>query len=175
MPQYLIVDGHSIIFAWPKLRRLHARRASLAREALINELRHYQDWTSIRTTVVFDGSGPRISSTAEPYDVQILADVTVGTGVEGRVHLLFIISDPGKDDDRKSRVHLPDESDQRNAVHLRHLKIDDGDFAVMLGEPGCSLEPIGQGLASMTALTEIRDQEFCNTRIVINDEELGIF
>ena len=71
MAQYLIVDGHSIIFAWPKLRRLHARRALLARETLIKELRQYQDWTDIRTTVVFDGSGACTSSTAEPHDVQI--------------------------------------------------------------------------------------------------------
>jgi uncharacterized protein len=33
--RYLIVDGHSVIFAWPELRKLHARRSSLAREALI--------------------------------------------------------------------------------------------------------------------------------------------
>ena len=48
MPQrarYLIVDGHSVIFAWPELRKLHARRSSLAREALIKRLRDYQDWT----------------------------------------------------------------------------------------------------------------------------------
>ena len=70
-PQYLIVDGHSIIFAWPKLRRLHARRTSLVREALIKELREYQDWTGVRTTIVFDGSGSRVSSLAEPHDVQI--------------------------------------------------------------------------------------------------------
>src|SRR5205823_3839430 len=92
-------------------------------------------------------------------DGKILADVTVGAGVKRRVHLLFIVSDPGEDDDRKNRVHLADESNQRNAVYLRHLKIDDSDLAVILGEPGCSLEPIGQGLASMTALAQIRDQE----------------
>jgi len=33
--RYMIVDDHSIIFAWPELRKLHARRSSLAREALI--------------------------------------------------------------------------------------------------------------------------------------------
>src|SRR5437588_7294889 len=108
-------------------------------------------------------------------DGKILAHVTVSTGMKRRLHLLFVISDSCEDDDRKSWVHLPNESDQRNAVHLRHLKIDNGDFAVMLGEPGCSLEPIGQGLAGMTALTQIRDQKFCNTRVVINKEELAIF
>ena len=53
--RYLIVDGHSIIFAWPALCKLHKRRPFLAREALINRLRDYQDWTGVRVVVVFDG------------------------------------------------------------------------------------------------------------------------
>jgi predicted RNA-binding protein with PIN domain len=68
---YLIVDGHSIIFAWPELRKLHARRPSLAREALIKELRQYQDWTDVNVAVVFDGRGARVSEQSDPHDVQI--------------------------------------------------------------------------------------------------------
>jgi len=70
-PRYLIVDGHSIIFAWLELRKLHARRSSLAREALVKQLRHYQDWTGVRVVVVFDGKGRKTSATYEPGDVQI--------------------------------------------------------------------------------------------------------
>ncbi len=55
--QYLIVDGHSVIFAWPELRALHRRRTSLARDALVKKLRDYQDWTGVRVAVVFDGKG----------------------------------------------------------------------------------------------------------------------
>jgi uncharacterized protein len=69
--RYLIVDGHSIIFAWPELRKLHARRSSLAREALIKQLRDYQDWTGVRVVVVFDGKGSKISATSELGEVQI--------------------------------------------------------------------------------------------------------
>jgi uncharacterized protein len=69
--RYLIVDGHSIIFAWPELRKLHARRSSLARETLIKQLRDYQDWTGVRVVVVFDGKGRKLSATSEPGDVQI--------------------------------------------------------------------------------------------------------
>lgn len=68
---YLLVDGHSVIFAWPELRALHERRTSLAREALIKKLRDYQDWTGVRVVVVFDGTGPGISESAEPGEVQI--------------------------------------------------------------------------------------------------------
>jgi len=70
-PQYLIVDGHSVIFAWPELRALHERRTSLARDALVRKLRDYQDWTGVRVVVVFDGRGPTVSSSADPGEIQI--------------------------------------------------------------------------------------------------------
>jgi len=70
-PRYLIVDGHSVIFAWPELRRLHARRSSLAREALLKQLRNYQDWTGVRVVIVFDGKGKKIDASSEPGGVQI--------------------------------------------------------------------------------------------------------
>jgi predicted RNA-binding protein with PIN domain len=69
--RYLIVDGHSIIFAWPELRKLHARRSSLAREALAKQLRDYQDWTGVRVVVVFDGKGTKVEASSERHDVQI--------------------------------------------------------------------------------------------------------
>ena len=69
--RYLIVDGHSVIFAWPELRRLHARRSSLAREALVKQLRDYQDWTGVRVIAVFDGKGKKVETTSDPGEVQI--------------------------------------------------------------------------------------------------------
>lgn len=69
--EYLIVDGHSVIFAWPELRKLHAKRTSLAREALTKRLRDYQDWTGTRVAVVFDGKGRSITATSDPGEIQI--------------------------------------------------------------------------------------------------------
>jgi len=69
--RYLIVDGHSVIFAWPELRRLHERRTSLGREALIRQLRDYQDHTGVHVVVVFDGKGDRVSKIVDPGEVQI--------------------------------------------------------------------------------------------------------
>ena len=69
--RYLIVDGHSVIFAWPELRGLHARRSSLARESLLKQLRDYQDWTGVRVVVVFDGKGRKVGESSDPGDVQI--------------------------------------------------------------------------------------------------------
>ena len=70
-PQYLLVDGHSIIFAWPELRRLHERRTSLAREALTSQLRDYQDWSGIHVVVVFDGRGSSVFHESLPGEIQI--------------------------------------------------------------------------------------------------------
>ena len=69
--RYLLVDGHSVIFAWPELRKLHARRSSLARETLIKQLRDYQDWTGVRVVVVFDGKGGKVETSSDPGEVQI--------------------------------------------------------------------------------------------------------
>src|SRR5436305_6129181 len=69
--RYLIVDGHSVIFAWPELRKLHARRSSLARETLVKQVRDYQDWTCVHIVVVFDGKGKKVEATSDPADVQI--------------------------------------------------------------------------------------------------------
>jgi predicted RNA-binding protein with PIN domain len=69
--RYLIVDGHSVIFAWPELRKLHARRSSVAREVLIKRLRDYQDWTGVHVVVVFDGKGRKIETISNPAEVQV--------------------------------------------------------------------------------------------------------
>lgn len=70
-PEYLIVDGHSVIFAWPELRKIHGQRTSLARDALVRQLRDYQDWTGVRVVVVFDGKGTTVDAIAEPGEIQI--------------------------------------------------------------------------------------------------------
>jgi uncharacterized protein len=69
--RYLVVDGHSAIFGCPELHRLHLRRSSLARDALVKKLRDYQDYTSVRVVVVFDGTGASTTDHSEPHGVQI--------------------------------------------------------------------------------------------------------
>ena len=56
----LIVDGHSIIFAWPDLQKVHSRPDSRvsAREMLVRRLLNYQDVNQTKVVVVFDGQGP---------------------------------------------------------------------------------------------------------------------
>src|SRR5882762_3513521 len=53
--RYLVVDGHSVIFAWPDLRALHDRNRAAARRALAERLQHLHDTTSWLVTLVLDG------------------------------------------------------------------------------------------------------------------------
>jgi hypothetical protein len=54
-PRYLVIDGHSVLFAWPELRGLHQRQPRQAREELIRRLEKFHDAGSWELTLVFDG------------------------------------------------------------------------------------------------------------------------
>jgi predicted RNA-binding protein with PIN domain len=69
--QYLLVDGHSAIFAWPELRKLHSRRTALARDELVKRLTEYQDASGVRAIVVFDGKGEQNTEQTEPGGIQV--------------------------------------------------------------------------------------------------------
>jgi predicted RNA-binding protein with PIN domain len=69
--RYLIVDGHSVVFAWPELRRLHERRTALARDELVKQLTAYQDASGVRVVAVFDGKGEKSSEASEPGGIQV--------------------------------------------------------------------------------------------------------
>lgn len=69
--RYLLVDGHSAIFAWPELRTLHGRRTGAARDALIKILTEYQDASGVRVVVVFDGKGEAANQDTAPGGIQV--------------------------------------------------------------------------------------------------------
>lgn len=69
--RYLIVDGHSAIFAWPELRKLHTRRTALARDTLVKRLTEYQDASGVRVVAVFDGKGGKLSEDSTPGGIQV--------------------------------------------------------------------------------------------------------
>lgn len=53
-PEYLLVDGYNIIFAWEDLQKLAAENLELARSQLIHRLSNYQGWRKNHIIVVFD-------------------------------------------------------------------------------------------------------------------------
>jgi predicted RNA-binding protein with PIN domain len=81
----LIVDGHSVIFAWPELRAQHARRTAMARDALVKALTEYQDNSGVHVVAVFDGKGARASEETAPGGIQVFysgADQTADDIIE---------------------------------------------------------------------------------------------
>ena len=53
-PEYLLVDGYNIIFAWEELKRLADRSLDLARSELINRLCSYRGFRQCELILVFD-------------------------------------------------------------------------------------------------------------------------
>lgn len=53
----ILVDGYSLLHAWPELARGKARYSAVARAELIQQLRLYGDAIGTPVTVVFDGAG----------------------------------------------------------------------------------------------------------------------
>ncbi len=53
-PEYLLIDGYNVIYAWDKLRRLAADNIDAARSALTNILCNYQGYRKCELILVFD-------------------------------------------------------------------------------------------------------------------------
>jgi len=53
-PEYLLVDGYNIIFAWEDLKKLGQENLDLARTTLIERLRNFQGFRQHPVIVVFD-------------------------------------------------------------------------------------------------------------------------
>jgi predicted RNA-binding protein with PIN domain len=84
---YLVIDGHSLIFAWPDLRKLHESNRAAARKALLDRLRHLHDTSNWRVTVVLDGKMGSVSSPGrhKPTDMVVsyaTADQTADSIIE---------------------------------------------------------------------------------------------
>jgi len=85
--RYLVIDGHSVIFAWHDLRQLHDQNRAAARKALIDRLQHLHDTSDWRVTVVLDGKlGTAIpSGSRKPTDIVVsyaTADQTADSIIE---------------------------------------------------------------------------------------------
>jgi uncharacterized protein len=85
--RYLVVDGHSVIFAWPDLRALHDRNRAAARRSLIDLLRQLHDTSSWRVTLVLDGKmGSLVADgSSKPTDMVVYyatADQTADSIIE---------------------------------------------------------------------------------------------
>jgi predicted RNA-binding protein with PIN domain len=70
---HLLVDGYSIIYAWPALRATLRRNLERARDQLVVALTPIQDATGIRVTVVFDSrQGARVAAGELPAGLDVM-------------------------------------------------------------------------------------------------------
>ena len=69
--RYLIIDGHSLIYTWNYLLKLHQSNKSSARESLIRRMTNYQDITGERVVIVFDGKGDVSESMNDENAIQV--------------------------------------------------------------------------------------------------------
>ncbi len=70
---HLLVDGYSIIYAWPPLRAALRRSLEGARDRLVAALTPIQDATGVRVTVVFDSRhGTRVSAGEWPAGLDVI-------------------------------------------------------------------------------------------------------
>ena len=75
-PRYLLVDGHSVLHAWPELKILHSQHPSAARDKLIRLLSKLHDAGQWTITLVFDGQ--RGGREERPRDSMAVLYATTG-------------------------------------------------------------------------------------------------
>ena len=132
----LIVDCHSVIFAWPEMRALHAKRMTLARDALVKLLTQYQDSTGVHVVAVFDGKGAEKSTeTSEPGGIQVFysgADRTADDIIE-RLAATY-------DSGHEITVATSDLLEQQTVISFGALAVSAENLRTMIGEADADLQ-----------------------------------
>ncbi|MDE1170945.1 MAG: NYN domain-containing protein [Verrucomicrobium sp.] len=71
MARPLLIDGHSVLYAWPELRALHQRNPRQARETLIAHLRRFHDAGNWNVTLIYDGQTGGPAMRGHPGDMEV--------------------------------------------------------------------------------------------------------
>lgn len=89
----ILVDGYSLLHAWPELAPGHPRHSELARDELVRRLTLYRDATGTPVSVFFDGSQSArnkcVLSTPEMEILYSRAGQTADTMIERVTHRLL--------------------------------------------------------------------------------------
>jgi len=95
--RYLVVDGHSVIFAWPDLRALHDRNRSAARKELADILQQLHDTTAWRVTLVLDGKMGTAIPVARKRTDMVISYATADQTADSLIERLVGASGVAKD------------------------------------------------------------------------------
>src|SRR5436190_22094704 len=87
----ILVDGYSLLHAWPDLAPAQPRLSAAARDELIQRLTRYQDASGTPITIFFDGTGagtgtPAPLSTPEVEVIYSRGQRTADDLIERAVH-----------------------------------------------------------------------------------------
>ena len=90
----ILVDGFSLLHAWPEVAPRQPRHSAAARDELVHWLTQYQDAITTPITVVFDGTGapagtPKIPSRPEMEILYSRAGQTADDVIERATHRLL--------------------------------------------------------------------------------------
>jgi predicted RNA-binding protein with PIN domain len=89
----ILVDGYSLLHAWPEIAAGQARHSAAARDELLSILAQYQDFNGTPVTVFFDGGGapmgtPKVHSTHKLEILYSKAGRTADDMIERTAHRL---------------------------------------------------------------------------------------
>ncbi len=89
----ILVDGYSLLHAWPELAPDKPRHSAAARDELIHQLTLYRDAAGTPVTIVFDGAGndrrrSTVESTPEMEIIYSKAGQTADDIIERAAHRL---------------------------------------------------------------------------------------
>lgn len=127
--RFLLVDAHSVIFAWPELQAIHRRHAEAARDQLVQRLTAYQDATGVRVVAVFDGKGHRVTQEHPPGGIQVF--YSSGKGTADQVIERLVAKYAGTHD---MTVATDDLLEQQTAITFGGLAISTEALARLLEE-----------------------------------------
>ena len=141
----ILVDGFSLLHAWPEVAPRQPRHSAAARDELVHWLTQYQDAIRTPITVVFDGTGapagtPKISSRPEMEILYSRAGQTADDVIERATHRLLDYGDV---------LVVTDDNAERTTVlslggHTASCAMFIGDLQGALGETRLDLEHLNR-------------------------------
>lgn len=124
-PEYVLVDGYNIIFAWDELKKLAEQSLDLARSRLIDILRNYQGFRRCPVILVFDAYKVR----GNPGSIERFGDFSIVYTKEAETADMYIekvTSQLG----RKHRVRVATSDGLEQIIILSHgaLRVSASNF-----------------------------------------------